>query len=74
MRKSMTKFLQIFRFQLTWIVPLITGSQMNEFDNQKIYHRVWKVRATHIMLDRRTTIMAFIQCTDLHTLPAVTQT
>ena len=37
-------------------------------EHSKIYsvcHRVRKVRATHIMLDRRTTIMAFIQCTDL---------
>ena len=31
------------------------------------YHRIRKVRATHIMLDGRTTIMAFIECTNLHT-------
>ena len=31
-----------------------------------IYHRVRKVRETHIMLDCRATIMAFIECTDLH--------
>ena len=38
------------------------------------YHHVQKVRATYITLDRRTTMMAFIQCTDLHALPPVTQT
>ena len=31
------------------------------------YHRVRKVCATYRMLDRRTIIMAFLQCTDLHT-------
>ena len=30
------------------------------------YHHVRKVRAIHIMLDRRTTIIAFIECTNLH--------
>ena len=30
------------------------------------YHRVRKVRTVHIVLDRRTTIMAFIECTDLY--------
>ena len=34
------------------------------------YHRVRKVHATHIMLDRGTTMMAFIQCTDLHAATA----
>ena len=34
--------------------------------SHEIYHRVWKVHTTHIMLNRRTTIMAFIECTDLH--------
>ena len=33
------------------------------------YHRVWKIRVTHIMIDRRTTIMIFIKCTDLHAEP-----
>ena len=30
------------------------------------YHRVRKALATHIMLDHRTTTMAFIECTDLY--------
>ena len=30
------------------------------------YHHVRKVRATHIMLDCRTTIIAFSECTELH--------
>ena len=32
----------------------------------KRYNRVRKIRATHIMLDRRTTVIAFIECTNLH--------
>ena len=31
-----------------------------------MYHRVRKVRATLTMSGHRTTIMAFIECTDLH--------
>ena len=36
------------------------------------YHHLWKVRATHKMLDHRTTIMAFTECTDLHFQPHAT--
>ena len=38
---------------------------MNYNAKNMLYRRVRKVRATHIMLDRRTTIMAFLECTDL---------
>ena len=38
-----------------------------------MYHLIRKVRASRIMLDRRTTIMAFIECTNLHTVPEVPQ-
>ena len=31
-----------------------------------VYHRVRKVHVAHMMLDRRTTIMAFIEWTDFH--------
>ena len=41
----------------------------NSHDPKYNYHRVRKVRATHIMLDRRTTMIAFIKCTDLHYQP-----
>ena len=34
-----------------------------DLSNIYTYHSVRKVCATHIMLDRRTTIMALIQCT-----------
>ena len=34
-----------------------------------MYHRVWKGRAIHIMLDRSKTIMAFIECIDLRSQP-----
>ena len=34
-----------------------------------MYHRVRKVCETHMMLDRRTTIITFIECTDLHQQP-----
>jgi hypothetical protein len=45
---------------------------MNQDETEKIvvdYHRVRKVRATHILLEDRITIMAFIECTDLHWQP-----
>ena len=31
-----------------------------------MYHRVREVRATHIILERKTIIVAFIESTDLH--------
>ena len=33
--------------------------------NSRNYHQVRKVRVTHIILDRRTTMIAFIECTEL---------
>ena len=39
----------------------------NNFIRIMQYHRIRTVRATHIMLDRRTTMMAFTERADIHT-------
>ena len=49
------------------ILSFLLSLKMNEHKAvMPSYRRVRKVHATHIMLDRRTTIMAFIECTDFH--------
>ena len=58
------KLLQTLKDPTNGKVPFSRESSF--FPIMKMYHRRWKVRATHIMLDCRTTIVAFIACTDLH--------
>ena len=58
------KLLQTLKDQTNAKVPFSRESSF--FPIMKMYHHLRKVRVTHIMLDCRTTIMAFIKCTALH--------
>ena len=62
----------IILIEVQLFIDLSSGNKQNLYFN--MYYCARKVRATDIILEHRRTMMAFIQCTDLHKLPPIKQT